>query len=112
MMANSIEGKYFFVNTQDDTEHEECIHKYFYVIEKGILYILEICSWHDKTYQCRVALKRNASTIFCDLLDYKTQYIVTVAERDVNSLELFESMGDALDVGVACLHLFGAEQML
>ena len=100
--------------------HEECIHKYFYVVEKGILYILEITSWHDKTYQCRVTLKRNASSIFCDLLDYKSQYIVTVAERDVDSLELFETIGDALDVGVNYLHsfydvrleLFGAEQIL
>lgn len=97
--------------------HEEYIHKYFYVIEKGILYVLEICSWHDKIYQCRVTLKRNASSIFCDLLDYKTQYVVTIAERDVSSLELFESMGNALDIGVEYLHLggtsalFGAEQI-
>lgn len=95
--------------------HEENIHKYFYVIDKGVLYVLEITSWYDKTYQCRVTLKRNASSVFCDLLDYKTRYIVTVAERDVNSLELFESMGDALDVGVEYLRgissLFGAEQI-
>lgn len=86
--------------------HEECIHKYFYVVEKGILYVLKIRSWNDKAYQCRITLKRNAGTIFCDLLDYSPQYIVTVAERDVNSFELFDSMGDALDVGVDYLHNF------
>lgn len=98
--------------------HEENIHKYFYVVEKGILYILEICSWYDKTYQCRITLKRNASSIFCDIFDYKPQYIVNVAERDVDSLELFETIGDALDAGVEYLksfydvrlELFGAEQ--
>lgn len=86
--------------------HEEYIHKYFYVVEKGILYVLKIRSWCDKIYQCRVTLKRNASSIFCELLDYSPQYIVTVAERDVNSFELFDSMGDALDVGVDYLHNF------
>ena len=86
--------------------HEEYIHKYFYVVEKGILYVLKIRSWCDKTYQCRVVLKRNAGTIFCDLLDYSPQHIVTVAEKDINSLALFESMGDALDVGVEYLHNF------
>lgn len=98
--------------------HEEKIHKYFYVIEDNILYVLEICSYYDKTFQCKVTLKRKSSSIFCDVLDYKAQYIVTVAERDVDSLELFETMGDALDVGVEYLksfysdRLFGAGQIL
>lgn len=98
--------------------HEENIHKYFYVIEDKTLYVLEICSYYDKTFQCRVTLKRKSSSIFCDVLDYKAQYIVNVAERDVTSLELFETLGEALDVGVEYLksfyseRLFGAEQIL
>lgn len=98
--------------------HEEYIKKYFYVIEENILYVLEICSYYDKTFQCRVTLKRKSSSIFCDVLDYKAQYIVNVAERDVASLELFETLGDALDIGVEYLKSFysessfGAEQIL